>query len=155
MRTLTPAQPDLLDWQPPEVVTRFEERHVRAATIQGRVCMAVAAALSDAAAAGQDRASIAKAMTDFLGEPVSKNMLDAYASQARAEHMINVPRFIALIQATQDRRLLELLAEMFGWAVIPREMLPLIRVAAIREREEELRDQRRALMREVGRGHRK
>ena len=108
-------------------------------------------------ASGNFRAKpvIAKAMTEFLGEPVSKNMLDAYASQARTEHTISVPRFIALIHATHDRRLLELLAEMFGWAVIPREMLPLIRVAAIREREEELREQRRALMREVGRGHRK
>jgi hypothetical protein len=143
-----PTQPDLLDWQPPQTVTRFDERQVRAATIQGRVCLAVSQALGDA---GADRKAIAKKMSDYLGEDVTKNMLDAYASQARTDHTISMPRFIALIHATGDRRLLELVAEMFGWAVIPRKFLPLIELAAIREREDALREQRKAIARDARR----
>ncbi len=144
----SPHQPDLLDWQPPQTVARFDERDVRAATIQGRVAMALSQAMADCTL---DRPAIAKRMSDFLGETVSKNMLDAYASQARADQVINLPRFVALIHATGDRRLLEMLAEMFGWAVIPRKFLPLIELAAIRDREDALRKQREALMRDARR----
>ncbi len=143
-----PAQPDLLDWQPPQTTKRFEDRQVRAATIQGRVCLAVSQALGDC---GADRKAVAKKMSEFLGEHVTKNMLDAYASQARTDHTIGMPRFVALIHATGDRRLLELVAEMFGWAVIPRKFLPLIELAAIREREDALREQRKAITRDARR----
>jgi hypothetical protein len=74
-----------------------------------------------------------------FGEEVSKNMLDAYASEAREEHVINVVRFIALIHATQDRRLLEIVAEMFGWTVIERRYLRLIDLASLQEQQDEFR----------------
>ena len=64
-------------------------------------------------------------------------MIDAYASIARDDHVISTPRFMALLQVTADRRLLELLAEPAGWAVIERRYLPLIELAAVREREDE------------------
>lgn len=139
-----PGQPDLLDWEPPQTVARFPEEQVRAATWAGRVSRAVAAALVDSA---DDRETIAARMSSFLGERVSPAMLDAYASQAREGHRISVPRFAALLHATGDRRLLELLAEPMGWAVIERRHLPLIEVAAIREHEDELRRRREHLTR--------
>jgi len=143
------GQPDLLDWQPPQPVARFPEEQVRAATFAARLSRAVAAALHDA----EDcRETIAARMSAFLGERVSPAMLDAYASQAREDHKISVPRFLALLHATRDRRLLELLAEPMGWAVIERRHLPLIEVAAIREREDELRRHREHLMRQARMG---
>lgn len=138
------AQPDLLEWEPPQPVARFPEGLVRAATLAGRVSRAVAAALTDAE---ECRETIAARMSAFLGERVSPAMLDAYASQARDDHRISVPRFVALLHATRDRRLLELLAEPMGWAVIERRHLPLIEVAAIREHEDELRRRREHLTR--------
>ncbi|MCA3359173.1 MAG: DNA transposition protein [Roseomonas sp.] len=144
-----PGQPDLLDWQPPEAVKRFPEEQVRAATFAARVSRAVAVALADADA---EREAIAARMSSFLGERVSPAMLDAYASQAREDHRISVPRLMALLHATRDRRLLELLAEPMGWAVIDRRHLPLIEVAAIREHEDELRKRREYLMRSARSG---
>ena len=139
-----PGQPDLLDWQPPEAVKRFPEEQIRAANFSARVSRAVAVALADCDA---EREAIAARMSVFLSERVSPAMLDAYASQAREDHKISVPRFLALLHATRDRRLLELLAEPMGWAVIERRHLPLIEVAAIREHEDELRRRREYLMR--------
>jgi hypothetical protein len=143
------AQPDLLEWEPPQTVARFAEDQVRAASLAGRVSRAVAAALTDAA---ERRETIAARMSAFLGERVSPAMLDAYASQAREDHRISVPRFAALLHATRDRRLLELLAEPMGWAMIERRHLPLIEVAAIREHEDELRRRREHLMRQARTG---
>lgn len=143
------AQPDLLEWEPPQPVARFPEEQVRAASLAGRISRAVAAALADS---DDCRETIAARMSAFLGERVSPAMLDAYASQAREDHRISVPRFVALLHATRDRRLLELLAEPMGWAVIERRHLPMIEVAAIREREDELRRHREHLMRQARTG---
>lgn len=143
------SQPDLLDWQPPETVARFPEEQVRAVSLPARISRAVATALHDAEAC---RETIAARMSAFLGERVSPSMLDAYASQAREGHNISVTRFLALLHATRDRRLLELLAEPMGWAVIDRRHLPLIEVAAIREHEDELRRRREFLMRSARAG---
>lgn len=141
-----PAQPDLLEWQPPETVVAFEPAHVRAATVAASIARAVAATLRDCSLPRDD---VAQRMSAYLGERVSKAMLDAYASEARREHAIPVTRLIALMHATGDRRLLQLLAEPLGWAVIERKHLPMIEVAAIREKEDELRRTREQLMREA------
>lgn len=138
------AQPDLLDWRAPEPTVRFDEVAVRSATIAGRLAKAIAAALL-----GRERAEIAKTMGDFLGRPVSKAMIDAYASVARDDHVITMPRFVALLHATADRRLLELLAEPLGWAVIERRHLPLIELAAIQEKASELSRQADVLRRQA------
>ena len=129
-------QPDLLGWQAPQPVRRFDDDKVRSASVAGRVCRAVSQSLKDC---GEERAEVARRMSQFLDEDVSRNMLDAYASQAREEHVINVVRFIALVHATRDRRLLEMVAEMFGWTVIERRFLKLIELAALQEQQEELR----------------
>ena len=129
-------QPDLLDWTPPEPIRRFEETEIRAATISGKVCRGISLALKDS---GLSREAVAERMTAFLGEDVSVNMLNAYTSPARPDHTINLVRFVALIHATQDRRLFEMLAESFGWTVIERRFLKLIELAALQERQDELR----------------
>ncbi len=140
------VQLDLLNWRPAETVARFDDQRVRAASIAGRVCKAIAAALDEC---GKPREAIAAAMSQFLGQRVSLNMLNAYASEAREDHQISVVRFVALIHATGDRRLLELLAEGFGWSVIERKYLPLIDMARLRERSDELDREVAAIRREA------
>lgn len=130
------AQPDLLSWQPPEPVVAYAPEQVRAASVAASIARAVAATLRDAPVSRED---IAQRMSAYLGDRVSKAMLDAYASEARQEHQIPVTRLVALMHATGDRRLLQLLAEPLGWAVIERRHLPLIELAAVQERQEELR----------------
>jgi hypothetical protein len=135
-------QLELLAWQAPETVARFDDHQVRAATIAGRVCKAIAVALDEC---GKPRLRVAEAMSEFLGARVSTHMLNAYASQARDDHQISVVRFVALIHATGDRRLLELLAEGFGWTVIERKYQPLIDLARLREKQDVLEGEASAI----------
>ncbi len=148
-RGVPPDQLDLLAWQPPAPVAKFEERRVRAATISVRLALAVSAALKDADARGLSREEIARRMSEFLGTHVSRATLDGYASAAREDRVISVPRFVALLHATRDRRLLEILAEPMDWAVIERRHLPLIELAAVQQRREELRRHAESLLRQA------
>jgi hypothetical protein len=123
------------DWQPPEVVQRFDDTRVRAPGLRQKLAMGVAETLK---ASEIDRESIAGAMAEWLGEDVSKNLLDAYASQAREEHVISLCRLIALIHATGDLRILQMIAEMFGHSVVEDRFLPWIDVGQLAERKDEL-----------------
>lgn len=123
------------DWQPPEVVQRFDDTRVRAASLRQKIALGVAETLKGS---DRDRDSIATAMAEWLGEEVSKNLLDAYASQAREEHVISLLRLIALIHATGDLRILQMIAEMFGHSVVEDRFLPWIDVGQLAERKDEL-----------------
>lgn len=139
-------QLSLLGWTPPQAEMAFAEGDVRGATVAARMARAVSVAMQES---GKPRAQIAREMSAYLGEPVSVAMLDAYASTAREAHRISLPRVLALLHATGDRRLLQMLAEPMGWAVIERRHLPLIEVALLREHEDELRRRREGLMRKA------
>jgi hypothetical protein len=82
-------------------------------------------------------------------------MLNGYASEAREQSVITVPRLLALIHVTGDRRLLQLLAEPFAWAVIESRYLPMIELAAVQEHEAKLRRHADQLRRSVQQGRRK
>lgn len=141
---------DLLSWQPPEPVAAFAPEQVRAASLKAALAKGVSLALKEC---GLDREAAAEAISDFLGERVSKDMLDAYASEAREDHVINVVRFQGLLHATGDRRLLQMLAEPMGWAVIDKRYLPAIESALLDEKIAEL-GQRKALAQRAMRGGR-
>jgi len=151
-RAAPAGQLDLLAWTAPEPVRRFEAHRVRAASFREQVARAISAVLKDADAAGRSRESIAVAMSEFLGERVSLNMLNAYASQARDEHSVSVTRLFALLHATRDQRLLQLLAEPMGWAVIDQKFLPLIELAAVTDQAKALGKRAKEIRREVRRG---
>jgi hypothetical protein len=136
-----PVQPGLFDWQAPAA---YPPDQVRAATLHGRISRAVAQTLRDC---GLPRAEVCARMEAFLGARVSQAMLDAYASQAREEHAISAVRLAALAHATGDARLLDVLAESLGLAVIPRRLLPLIELAEVHEQAEALRRKADALRR--------
>lgn len=145
-RAAHPDQMDLLAWQQPEVVRAFPPEQVRGATFAARIARAVSVALGDCAA---PRAEVAERMSDYLGQKISLAMLNAYASAARDDHTISLPRFLALMHATGDQRLLELLAEPFGLAVIERKHLPLIEMALLGERMAEIKGMHDAKRREA------
>jgi hypothetical protein len=145
MRQAPFAQMDLLTWKPPEAVARFDQGRVRAASIGATVKRAIAEALRHAAEAGFDRDAIALGMSDWLGEKITKSMLDAYASQAREGHQVNLARFVALLVVTKDARLLQVLAEPAGLAVIDGKYAPLIELASLREHEDAVRRRTRSL----------
>lgn len=115
---------DLLAWAPPEP-PRYPEERVRTSTLRDRISRAVAETLKDCETS---RADIATAMGEWLGEEVSENMLNAYASQGREEHTIPYLRLLALAQVTGDVRLLQLGAELFGHTVIENRFQPFIEI---------------------------
>tara|TARA_R110001583_G_scaffold151740_2_gene303606 strand:+ start:968 stop:1429 length:462 start_codon:yes stop_codon:yes gene_type:complete len=120
------------DWTPPRIAVRFEdEARVRANSVAERVSRMVAEVLRDAE---MSRADIAGAMGDFLGKPVSKAMLDAYAGQTRGDHNISLARAIALVAATRDARVIGSELEPLGLAVVPKRDLHGLRHLAWQER---------------------
>ena len=137
-RVRDPYTKDLLTWRPTEPVVRFDADQVRAASLDQKICKAMAQALKDCP---WDRAVIAERMSGFLGQPVSKAMLDAYVSPARDTHQISVVRFMALVHVTQDRRLLELLADLMGWCVVDERYADAIREVELSEKRDEIERQ--------------
>jgi hypothetical protein len=126
---------DLLSWEPPQTAVRFDEGDVRGATIGARYCRAMALALKEC---GKSREEVAKEMGKYLGVTVSKQMLDAYVSEARDTHTINVTRFAALVHATKDFRLLSIIPELFGFSVIEKRYEDWIIAAMAKDKAEEL-----------------
>ncbi|MFN4017127.1 MAG: DNA transposition protein [Reyranella sp.] len=140
-RSRDPYTADLLSWRAPEPVVKFEAAQVRAASLDQRLCKAMALALKDCR---MDRGIVAERMSEFLGEKVSLSMLNAYVSPGRPTHVISVVRFAALVHVTQDRRLLELLAELFGWSVVDERYADAIAEVELAEKKEEIERQLQA-----------
>ena len=124
---------DLLNWEVPQIQVGFLEEEIRAANIASKVAKAVSLALK-----GKSRPKIAEEMSVYLGEEITKPMLDAYSSEARNGHNINLIRLAALVHVTKDMRLLSVIPELFGYAVIPAKHLHLIEIALLAEKQEEI-----------------
>lgn len=136
---------DLLNWRPAPVAVTYageEALDVRGATISARFAKAISKTLRECE---KDRATIAKEISDYLGEAVTKTMLDAYASEARDSHNINLPRFAALVHVTGDNRLLSLLPEMFGFAVVDEKYTSIIELHLIEEHERDVAKRKASL----------
>ena len=69
------------------------------------------------------REVVAGAMSALLAEPVTKMMLDAYASEARGDHNISAARLLALIAVTERHDLLDALLRRIGAAALVGEEL--------------------------------
>lgn len=106
---------DLFDWTPPDPVERYADDEIRAASLKAQISRAVATTLKDS---DKTRDQIAEEMGAYLGEIVPASALDHYASQAKEDHVLPIIRLIGLIVATGDRRLLQMIAEHIGCAVI-------------------------------------
>ena len=141
MNRRDPHTQDLLSWVPPEPVVKAAPEQVRAATLDQRLCKAMALALKEC---GLKRGEVAARMSEFLGESISLAMLNAYVSAGRPTHVISIVRFAALIHVTKDRRLLELLAELFGWSVVDERYADAIAEVELAEKKDEIERQLQA-----------
>ena len=142
----------LLDWQPPKVAVGYDQAEpVKASSVDQTIARAVSRTLKDDA---RPRSEIATAMADYLGGEVTENMLNAYASPARADHRISLQRALALVAVTGDARLMGELLKPLGFAVIEKKYLPAVDEAIWSEREELARSERQRARREWSGGHR-
>jgi hypothetical protein len=130
-----PDQIELLSWEPTEPVTAFPAEMTRAATLPAMISKTSAALMKSSPLT---RAEIALLMSEYLGETITENMLNAYASEARESHVISLPRFIALLHATGDKRGVQALIDQFKWTVIDSKYLPAIELAEIQEKQAEI-----------------
>lgn len=135
------------DYQPPEVVSRFEPDVAKGGTLDVKIARVLSEAMSRS---GKSRAEIAAEMSEYLSQNVTENMLDCYASPARRDHKITLERFIALVDATECRQLLTFLCEFSGFVAVPARYAEVIQLWQTEERLAELERQRAALRGRVG-----
>jgi hypothetical protein len=141
---------DLLAWEPPAVaVARYDPSRLRTATLRSRIARAVAETLKDS---GKPRAAIADAMGDWLGEEVTRHMLDAYASEARADKTIPFLRALALVHVTDDLRLLQMATELFGHSVVAERWLKWVEVGQLADKRDEIEKSFESARRDARRG---
>lgn len=135
------------DYQPPEVAARFGPDIARGGTLDVRIANVLSEAMTRS---GKPRAQIAAEMSDWLGQRISENMLDQYASPARRDQKITLERFIALIEATGCHELIGFVAEPSGFVAVPGRYAEIIQLWQTEERLAELERQRAALRGRVG-----
>jgi len=133
---------DLLNWRPETLeIARFEDEQVRAAALSGKIAKAIRTILFDAKHRDEmplDRGVIAEEMSQWLEQDVTENMLSAYCSEAREKHNISLVRAVALMAVTKDSRLLSMIADELGLAVIPKKYEGTVQEAIYLEQKEEL-----------------
>lgn len=107
------AHPDQIGFMfdPPVPATR----PASLAGLESRISRTVGTLL---ATDGRPRELIAADVGVLLDEPVSRAMLDAYASPARPEHKVPMSRFLALVGVTTRLDLLDPLVREIGGAVL-------------------------------------
>lgn len=135
------------DYQPPEVAVRFEPDVAKGGTLDVKIARVLSEAMS---MSGKTRDRIAAEMSDHLGQRVTENMLDCYASPARRDQKITVERFIALIDVTGCYELLGFLCEFSGFVAVPARYAEVIQLWQTEERLADLERQRAALRGRVG-----
>lgn len=133
---------DLLEWEPPIIVKRYDDERVRTFSLTQKISRAISETLGESEL---DRADVARRMSEFLDEDVTLNMVNAYASPAREGHNISYVRLLALTHATGDVRLLQIGAEMFGHVVAEDKYLDWIKLGM----EADRRDQAQRIASEV------
>jgi hypothetical protein len=128
-------QLDLLSWQRGEVIERFEQERIQTSSMRARIARSISAALQDCE---WNRKEVARRMSAWLGEKVTENMLNAYASEARSEHSISHLRMLALVVVTGDPRLLQVGAELIDHSVISDRYLPWVEVGQLADKKDDI-----------------
>ncbi len=133
-------------WKPPKVSVGFEPGTISGNRLASRISRAIAKALKEC---GKDRVTVAGLMSERLGHKVTKDMLEAYASEAKTGNNITVERFLALIQATGKTELLGFIAEDFDMAVVPRKYENVIELALIEDHERMVATRKKTLQMQI------
>lgn len=106
----------------------------------------------------RSREELAGATSALLAEPVTKSMLDAYASEAREDHNISAARLLALIAATERFDMLDALVRRIGAALLVGEELHAARLGHLQAQKQRIDEEIRKLRRDaqpIERGARK
>jgi hypothetical protein len=106
------------------------------------VAASVAAALKDDL---RSRHEIAGAVSALLDDPVSKMMLDAYASEGRGDHNISAARLLAVIAVTERFDLLDALCRRIGAALLVGEELHAARLGHLQAQRSKIDQEIRTL----------
>lgn len=105
------------DYEPPvDMVVRHDPEQAKGGTLDVQISRALSVAMERS---GKSRDVIAAEMSEYLGQRVSKDMLDGYASPARREHKITLERLIAMVDATGSNELLAFVTSFFGMVIMP------------------------------------
>lgn len=148
---------DLLSWEPPAVVHSFAPEKIRASSLKTMISKVTSAALKEAASKdpSRTREQVAEMMGEWLGEACTETMLNAYASEAREDHVPSIVRFLGIAHATGcAQEMLQALAELFGLAVVPEHYVPAIEAEMIADQVESLKTRQQAKRREWKKGPR-
>lgn len=94
---------------------------------------------------GRSREVIAAEMSVLLAEPISVDMLNAYASPARIEHKVPFSRLMALVVVTKRFDLLDARMRETGCGVLVGEELHTARIGHIDQQIKKLQAEKRAL----------
>lgn len=132
---------DLLSWEPPKVAAGFEDGAVRGSRIANQISQVVKLTLE-----GHDRSVIAARMSEELGYPISRNMIDNYASEGAEAHKIPLERFIALIEATGCIDALAFVAKRFDHMVVPEKYAAIVELHLLEEHEQEIARRKQAAL---------
>ncbi|ALG60879.1 hypothetical protein [Citromicrobium sp. JL477] len=91
------------------------------------------------------REEMAARMTELLGEPISRAMLDAYASPARTEHKVPMSRFFALVLATKRHDLFDPLVRKIGAGLLVGDEIKTARLGQLDRIIQNAREEKRKL----------
>lgn len=112
------------------------------AGMEAMICRTVGSIL---ASDSRPREIIAAEVSILLDEEVSKAMLDAYSSPARAEHRVPMSRFFALVLVTKRHDLLDPLLREIGAALLIGEEVMTARLGQIDREMQRLKEERQKL----------
>jgi len=93
----------------------------------------------------RSRHEIAGLVSALLDDTVTKQMLDAYAAEAREDHNVSMHRFLALIAVTDRHDILDALIRRIGGAVLVGEEILTAQLGHIDRQIADLKTRRRTL----------
>ncbi|MBE7415118.1 MAG: hypothetical protein HS130_07790 [Deltaproteobacteria bacterium] len=135
-KQIDPNQLSLFD-----VIKRIEERKKEDRTIAGSFSMEhrLNALLSKALKhCPLSRELVAGRMSELTGEEITKTTIDAWTASSKAKHRFPAKYLPAFIEATGDREILKVMAEMTGCYLVEGEDALLTELGRIEKTKEEL-----------------
>lgn len=98
---------------------------------------------------GIDRYDIAMQMSRLLNRDISKNMLDRYSAPSADEWRFPMEALPALVQVTDDARLLTLVNDACGYKAMPNEAAALAELVTLELQERRIKEQKERLRKQL------
>ncbi|MEO0496299.1 MAG: hypothetical protein AAF141_02865 [Pseudomonadota bacterium] len=137
---------DLFAWKPEPVSVGYDEEAVGRSTTSNKIARLLSRALREAKdESGFSREDIATLISEHIGRAVSKDMLDKFSSEASEDHRVPLDVFIALIEVTENHRLIGFIPSLFGFVAVDQKYEAIIQLSLLEEHEKELAAHKAAL----------